>query len=116
MNDVLFTPIRLYDLEVLIKNSVETAILNSLSNLDSRFENQNEHLTIKEATKILNLAIPTIYSKCSKGELPYFKKGKKLYFSKDELTKYLNSGKQLTNEEISENVESYLTKKGLNNE
>ena len=115
MNDILFTPIRLYDLEVLIKNSVETAILNSLSSLDSRLENQNDHLNIKEASKVLNLAIPTIYSKCSKGELPYFKKAKKLYFSKGELTKYINSGKHLTNKEISENVESYL-KKGLNNE
>lgn len=111
MNDILFTPIRLYDLEVLIKNSVESAIFKSLTDFDSRIESQNEHLTIQEASKFLNLATSTIYSKCSRGQLPYMKKGKKLYFSKDELENYLKSGKVFTNDEIIENAPNYLQKK-----
>ena len=39
------------------------------------------------------------------------KKGKKLYFSKDELENYLKSGKVFTNDEIIENAPNYLQKK-----
>ena len=60
----------------------------------------NELMNITEASEYLNLAIATIYSMTSRKELPYCKRGKKLYFSREELSEYVRSGKRLTNDEI----------------
>jgi excisionase family DNA binding protein len=49
---------------------------------------QDELLTISEASQLLKLAIPTIYSKVSKNEIPVNKQGKKLYFYKSELIEW----------------------------
>lgn len=51
---------------------------------------------IDTAAEFLNLKKPTIYSKCSKGELPHMKRDKRLYFFLSELSEYLRKGcKQL---------------------
>lgn len=61
---------------------------------------QSDLLTITEASEMLNLSIPTIYSKVSRRELPHQKKGKKLYFSREELLSFVKEGKRLTTDEI----------------
>ena len=72
-------------------------------------------LNVQEAAQFLNLTVPTIYSKVSKAELPYMKRGKRLYFSSTELMDYLRDGRKKSNAEIQHEVESYLSnnKKGL---
>lgn len=65
-------------------------------------------LSVKEAAAFLNLSIPTIYSKVSRGELPYMKRSKRLYFSSSELLLYLKEGRRMTNAEIQEQALSYL--------
>ena len=72
---------------------------------------QEQFLTIKQAAEILNLTVPTLYSKVSKGELPVMKRGKRLYFSKQELTEYIKSGRKLTNDEVDAAADKYLAKK-----
>lgn len=43
--------------------------------------NQPERLlTIEQAADFLHLSKATIYSKCSRNQLPYMKRGKRLYF------------------------------------
>ena len=44
-------------------------------------ENNEQLLTVQQTAKFLNLTVPTIYSKVSKGELPVMKRSKRLYFS-----------------------------------
>jgi len=80
-------------------------------------EPQDEFLTIQEAAEFLSLAVPTIYSKVSKGELPFMKRSKRLYFSKSELSEYIKDGRGKTNAEIVSGVKTYLKtkRKGLNN-
>lgn len=68
-------------------------------------------LSVKEAADFLNLAVPTVYSMVSKGDLPHMKRSKRLYFDRDELMAYLKEGRQQTNEEIEENALDCLTKK-----
>ena len=51
-----------------------------------------EILNLDETCKLLNLAKPTIYGLVSQRKLPYMKQGKKLYFSKQELTDWLKQG------------------------
>jgi len=57
---------------------------------------------------------PTWYSKISKGEVPYHKRGKKVYFLKSEIDAWLKGGKCKSNEEIDKEAEEYLSnlKKG----
>jgi excisionase family DNA binding protein len=72
-------------------------LLKSLNNDSNR---EDQLLTITEASKLLNLSVATLYSKVSRNEIPVCKKGKKLYFSKAELTAWIQSGKIPTNEEL----------------
>lgn len=60
----------------------------------------DELLTIAEASQLLKLAIPTIYSKVSRNEIPVNKQGKRLYFYKSELIEWIRSGRVKTNEEV----------------
>jgi excisionase family DNA binding protein len=69
-------------------------------------------LTIDEAAKFLHLKKATVYSKVSKGELPYMKRSKRLYFSRTELLKYLKAGRKKTDAEIEAESYSYLKRKG----
>ena len=69
-------------------------------------------LTIQEAAKFLNLTVPTLYSKCSKRELPFCKRGKRLYFSSSELMSYIKEGRKKSNAEIEAEAENYLKNKG----
>lgn len=57
----------------------------------------------------LNLTVPTIYSKVSKGELPVMKRSKRLYFSSTELMEYLKEGRKMSNSEIEQQAETYLS-------
>lgn len=65
---------------------------------------QSDILNITEASELLNLTVPTIYSKVSRKELPYSKFGKKLYFSRKELTEFINEGRVKTTAEIQQDA------------
>jgi excisionase family DNA binding protein len=81
--------------------------------LQGRAGNEEEILTIQEAAEFLSLTVPTLYSKVSKGELPFWKRDKRLYFSKSELMNWVKSGRQKTNAEIESEAGSCLKKKGV---
>lgn len=106
MNDILFTPIRLSELETLIQHSVERA-MRTVHRADPT-EKDDQLLTVDGAAEFLDCAKPTIYQKTSKGELPFMKRGKKLYFLKKDLIDYLKAGRNITNAEIEANPEEYL--------
>ncbi|MEZ7500811.1 helix-turn-helix domain-containing protein [Flavobacterium sp. Arc3] len=72
---------------------------------------QSDLLTIQEAASFLNLSKHTLYNKANKNELPYMKKGKRLYFSRAELMAYIKSGKISSIQEIQEQSSNYLSNK-----
>lgn len=72
-------------------------------------ENNEQLLTVQQTAKFLNLTVPTIYSKVSKGELPVMKRSKRLYFSSIELINYLKVGKRKSNSEIENDASTYLS-------
>jgi excisionase family DNA binding protein len=80
-------------------------------------QDDEKPLVIKEAAKYLNLSVPTIYSKVSRGELPYFKKGKRLYFLKKNLEEFILSGRKKSLDEIKSSAIASLSlkRKGGNN-
>ena len=74
-------------------------------------EQPEELLTVQEAAKFLNLAVATIYSKVSREELPFMKRGNRLYFSSIELMEYLKQGRHRSNAEIEQEADVYLSNK-----
>ncbi len=82
-----------------------------LQNLNESGSDPNKLLNVKQAAKFLNLAVATIYTKTSNHEIPFMKRGKKLYFAQEDLINYLKEGRKKTNEEIQEEAEAYLTSK-----
>lgn len=73
--------------------------------------NADQLLTIQEAANFLHLSVPTIYGYVSKNNIPFSKKGKRLYFSKQELTDWVKTGRKKTIAEISAEANTYLTKR-----
>ena len=48
--------------------------------------------TVDEVAKVLSLSKGTIYNKVSSGAIPYYKKGKKLYFLQEEILNWIMEG------------------------
>lgn len=65
---------------------------------------QDELLNIQKAAKFLDLAVPTLYSKVSRKEIPVNKQGKRLYFYKSELENWIKQGRKKTADELRDNI------------
>lgn len=68
-------------------------------------QNNDQLLNVEEASRLLNLSTATIYSKICKKEIPFNKKGKRIYFCKQELMKWIKSGRVKTYEETKNEIE-----------
>ena len=107
MHDILLTPIRLSELEMLIQNSVRKVLKEShYSNLPLLSESNDQPITVQEAASFTNLAVPTIYSLVYRKEIPSFKRAgsKRRYFLKSELRKWLLEERQKTVSGIAEDA------------
>ena len=72
---------------------------------------QEQFLTVYETAKFLNLSTPTIYSKVARREIPFMKRGKRLYFARKDLEIYLQGGRVKTVREIEDEADQSLASK-----
>lgn len=98
-----------------VKNLVEEVneLRNLLLSMEPRVNNQPEQwLDLNDLIKYdpEKRTKPTWYSKISRNEVPYYKRGKKVYFLKSEIDEWLREGKCKSNSEIEEESSSYLLK------
>ncbi len=68
-------------------------------------------LTIEQAGSLISLSVPTIYGLVHRSEIPVSKRGKRLYFSKQELTEWIKAGRKKTLAEIASEAGSFLQNK-----
>lgn len=108
MENVILSSIKIADLQVLIKDSLQE-VLKSIN--IAPVEYPDEILDVREAAELLNLSIPTVYSKVSKKEIPCMKRGKKLHFSRNELLRYLHGGRRKTAEEVDAIAQDYVSRR-----
>jgi len=94
MNNIII--IEKNDLEILIQDVVK----NALDKSNSEQQIQNPFLDISEAADFLKMAKQTLYGLTSNRQIPFIKKGKKVYFNKGEVIAWLNEGKMKTHSEI----------------
>lgn len=95
----------------LIQSSVRKVLTETPPQTVDTCDHPEQLLSIDEAAEFLRLAKPTLYSKVSKNELPYMKRGKRLYFSRTELMDYLKKGRIKSKEEIEQEADNYLALK-----
>ena len=82
-----------------------------LSKSDTPQPEADKLLTIKEAAEVLHLTVPTIYGLVQRAEIPVCKRGKRLYFSKHEITAWIMAGRKKTTSEIDDEVDDYVQNK-----
>ena len=77
---------RLTNIECLLLDLKHSQNLNS--------PDTEQLLTIKQAAEFLSLTVPTLYGLVQRAAIPVSKRGKRLYFSKQELTEWIKAGPQ----------------------
>lgn len=93
----------------LIQSSIRKVLKETPPQKVEPTQQPEQLLTVQEAAQFLNLTVPTIYSKVSKGELPVMKRSKRLYFSSTELMEYIKEGRKKSTAEIEQEAEAYLS-------
>ena len=112
MQDLVLIAFSKDELKAMIKDILVEA-------LNERKQTTTDHniaiekpMSIKELSEYINLSVSTLYGLTSKRLIPCSKKGKRLYFRKDEILKWVNEGKRKTVEEIEKEAENYIIQKG----
>ena len=72
--------------------------------------NEDEFLSIEETAKLINLSKPTVYGLVHQKNIPFHKKGKRLYFLKSDVLDWIKSGKCKTKLDIQKQADAYLLK------
>jgi len=98
MNDILMSPIRLNELDVLIQNSVRKVLAEINSTQPDH--DQDDILTVEEAAVFLKVKRPTIYAYIYNKQIPSVKKRGRVYFRKSTLLEWLGEGQRMTRNEI----------------
>jgi excisionase family DNA binding protein len=92
-------------------------IENLLENIHSSFQNKNtknsypDILDLQQLTAYLNVSKSYIYKMTATNMIPHSKKGKKIYFDKEIVTKWVLENKISTQGEIEQIANNYLLKK-----
>lgn len=94
-NFIITTP---DDLKELIVESVRLAISENRTGNGLPFD--SDYCDIDEAAKVLNLKKATVYQLTHSKRLPYINTGKKLYFRRSDLTKYIEAGSKSSASQI----------------
>lgn len=68
-------------------------------------------INLSEVTKITGLTKPTLYGYVQRNEIPYNKKGNRLYFFKSEIIDWIKTGRQKTLKELQGEANNYLLNK-----
>ena len=71
-----------------------SAIKEMVSALRPPIPEEKSLIGIDEACEVIQKAKPTIYALVRKGIIPAYKRGKKLYFYKEELLQWVESGRK----------------------
>lgn len=92
------------ELQTLIEGSVRLALQQNKDHSSGNQFDAQSLLSLDEAAKFLKLARQTIYGFTSKRTIPFLKRGKKLYFRKEALEKWLSEGAKKTIKQMQEEI------------
>lgn len=93
-----------------IKKGILRLEASLLNNIKPQAEIETP-LNIKEVAKLIKKTVPTIYGYCQRNEIPFSKKGNRLYFFKAKIIFWLKESKVKTLAEIEVDASAYLSQK-----
>jgi len=94
-----------------VTRAFENYFQNSEKQPQIEVEASEDIIDIDGAVKMTHYTRNTIYSYVAKGTIPYYKKNRKLLFSKEKLLDWIKESHQKTNAELSKEVNVYLKKR-----
>lgn len=104
MQNLIFTQLSIPEVRQLFREEIE----NFFKTNPIPSETESDEIGgIDLAVEITGLAKPTLYSLCSKRRIPHSKQGKRLYFNRAELIRWLKDGKRKTQAEIAAEAENH---------
>ena len=74
--------------------SMENLLSETISRQSAPQENTHVPMTVQEACEYLRMPLSTFYYKVKKDDIPVIKQGKHLYIYRDELDKWLETGRK----------------------
>lgn len=92
-----------------LSNVIQKAVRIALADRPATLQPEADQLlTTIPAAKFLDCAVPTLYAYVQRKEIPVNKRGRRLYFSKQELTEWVKAGRKKTASEIKSEAGDYL--------
>ena len=92
--------VRKEDLEAFGQKLLEQAIAHK----KATHSDAKEILNVNEAAELTGLARQTLYGMTSQRTVPYFKRGKRIFFKRSELEQWLLENRKQTLDEIKNNL------------
>lgn len=109
MENLVFTQLTIPEIRTMLRQELESYFSHHTT--DRVQPDSDKLMTIGQAAEFLSLSVPTIYTQVSKSIIPCMKKGKRLYFSKDELTEWIRQGRKKSPEDIRAEADEWLMAK-----
>jgi excisionase family DNA binding protein len=117
MQNLILISISVHELKTIIEQSVKKAVQEIVQNNNlivpttvQEKEKSSLYLNIQQASKFTHMAIATIYDYTHKKKIPFSKIGKKLLFSKKELSEWIQKHRKKTRYEIDQEADDWLNK------
>lgn len=90
-------------------NNIESLLLELTSTrTNDSVDESGDLMTIEALASYLHLSKATIYGKVSRKEIPYMKRGKRLYFDKQAINQYLQNGMVKSDAELNDSAHEIL--------
>ncbi len=109
MENLVFTQLSIPEVRQLFRQELESFFAENA--LTTSQPEQDQIGGINLACEITGLARPTIYGLVAGSKIPHMKRGKLLYFSKQELTDWIKQGRRKTVADMQAEADSYLSGK-----
>ena len=108
MEEIIFTRLTVSEMRLLFREELQE-VLAQLPPVEG--VPQEDLLTTRGACQLLNIAISTLYGLVHQQAIPCMKRGRRLYFSKKELTKWVAQGRKPTQAELAAQAQAFLERR-----
>lgn len=107
-----------------MKNYTFDHLPSFMKNIDERLDRMEEllnktfrpeicdedYIGARAASTLLKFTLSTLYSKVCKREIPFYKQGNRLYFSRNELLDWIKDGRKKTLIDIDISAETFINR------
>lgn len=109
MENLVFTQLSIPEVRQLFRQELEAFFAAHTLNASQPETDQIGGIDL--ACEMTGLARPTIYGLVAQAKIPHMKRGKLLYFSRQELTEWIRQGRRKTVSDAEREAEQYVSNK-----